>query len=87
MVRHLDSFVSKDVQDRIDRGQFKVSSIYGKGTTWRQTSEVDSFYTGLKSSLRESMDGHLKGQVERFGQYLEPGGIHLPLDQARPAPS
>ncbi len=70
MIRHLDLFVSEEVRDRIEQARSQVSEIYGKGTTWKQVSEVEDFYSGLKSSLRVSMDGHLRSQVQRFGQIL-----------------
>ncbi|MBX6314158.1 MAG: dynamin family protein [Isosphaeraceae bacterium] len=70
MVQHLDSFVSEDVRDKIEQARSRVSYIFGKGTTQRQISEVEDFYSELESSLRESMDSHLRGQVEQFGHNL-----------------
>src|SRR5271157_3327076 len=70
IVQHLDTFVSEEVRDRIDDARSTVSNIWGKGTTYRQTSEVEDFYSELKTSLRQSMADHLGRQVKRFSQIL-----------------
>jgi len=70
IVKHLDTFVSEDVQDKIEHARSMVSNIYGKGTTWRQTYEIGGFYSQLKSSLHESMNGHLRAQLSRFSKIL-----------------
>jgi predicted GTPase len=70
IVRHLDTFVSEEVRHRIDDAQIRVSNIKGKGTTWRQNSEVEEFYSELKTSLRQSMAEHLGSRVNRFTQML-----------------
>lgn len=70
IVRHLDSFISEGVQEKIEVARSTVSNIYGRGTTYRQTYSVENFYADLKKSLHQSMAGHLRGQVGRFAQIL-----------------
>jgi len=70
IVRHLDSFMSEEVQERIEAARSTVSNIYGRGTTYRQTYSVENFYADLKKSLHQSMAGHLRGQVGRFAMEL-----------------
>ncbi len=70
IVRHLDSFISEEVQEKIEAARSTVSNIYGRGTTYRQTYSVENFYADLRKSLQQSMAGHLRGQVGRFTQIL-----------------
>ena len=70
IVRHLETFVSEEVGEALEQARSRVAYIFGGGTTWRQSAEVQSFYKHLKEALRDSLDSHLRGQVERFAQIL-----------------
>jgi GTPase SAR1 family protein len=70
IVRHLESFVSDEVGEALEQARSRVAYIYGGGTTWRQSVEVQSFYKHLKEALRDSLEAHLRGQIKRFAQIL-----------------
>jgi predicted GTPase len=70
IIRHLDSFISEEIRQRIDTARGQVEDIYGTGTTYRQSAVVQSFYRTLKSSLRESLAEYLRDQLAGFAKIL-----------------
>jgi GTPase Era involved in 16S rRNA processing/gas vesicle protein len=70
IVRHLASFVSAEIAEKIEEARQRVSDISGGGTTRRQTSAVEDFYDELKSSMREAMEDYLQSQIGRFALIL-----------------
>jgi predicted GTPase len=70
IVRHLHLFVSIEVSERLEQARKRVADIEGEGTTWMQNAEVRAFYRQLKEELRNSLDSHLRSQIDRFAQIL-----------------
>jgi predicted GTPase len=70
IVRHLDTFVSKEVQGRIAAAKGRVTAIEGTGTTVRQNTQIQGFYRELKQAMRDSLGEYLRAEFTAFGQLL-----------------
>jgi signal recognition particle receptor subunit beta len=66
----LDDFVTDEVSERITERRTKVSTIWGAGTTYSQSTEVRDFYREVKELLSEALNTHLKARAEEFGKFL-----------------
>ncbi len=77
IVSFLDDFVSDEVSDKISAAREKVSDIFGKGTTYNQSTEVQSFYKEVRRLLQDALATHLKTRSISFGDFLaiEAGGV------------
>jgi len=71
IVRHLDTFISDEVKDKIDFAREKVSSIWGRGTTKGQNEQVDKFYGFLKKTLMDELNLYLDSSFKTFSEMLE----------------
>ena len=82
----LDEFVTEDVEECISTAREKVSSVWGRGTTGVQTSEVRRFYMEVKSILGEALKGHIEARRKDFVETLSDAASGLPeraLSEAR----
>jgi hypothetical protein len=82
----LEEFVTEDVEERISAARVKVSSVWGKGTTFAQTTEVRNFYKEVKSILGEALTSHLEIRRLKFVETLKGAATTLPdraLSEAR----
>lgn len=82
----LDEFVTEDVEEKISAAREKVSSVWGRGTTIGQSSEVSRFYKEVKAILGEALQNHLENRRKEFVQTLSDAAISLPdraLSEAR----
>lgn len=70
IISFLDDFVSDEVSDKISAAREKVSDIFGKGTTYHQSSEVRAFYSEVRALLQEALTKHLRERATAFGGFL-----------------
>lgn len=70
IISFLDDFVSDEVSDKISDAREKVSDIFGKGTTYHQSSEVRAFYSEVRALLQEALTNHLRERATAFGGFL-----------------
>ena len=82
----LDEFVTEEVEARITKARENVSSVWGRGTTGGQASEVRHFYVEVKSILGKALKGHIEARRKGFVETLAGAAISLPdraLSEAR----
>ncbi len=82
----LDEFVTEEVEERISAAREKVASVWGRGTTVGQTSEVRRFYVEVKSILGEALKKHIDERRSGFVSTLSGAAKGLPeqaLSEAR----
>jgi hypothetical protein len=70
IVSNLDNFVSKEVQELLDRARVAVSTVLGKGTTIRQGQEVTAFYSEVRSRLTQALREHLERRIREFAEAI-----------------
>lgn len=70
IISFLDDFVSDEVSEKISSAREKVADIFGKGTTYHQSSEVRAFYSEVRSLLQEALTNHLRERGAAFGSFL-----------------
>lgn len=70
IISFLDDFVSDEVSDKISAAREKVSDIFGKGTTYSQSSEVRVFYSEVRALLQDALTSHLHERSFAFGGFL-----------------
>jgi GTPase SAR1 family protein len=66
VLEHLDDFVTEQVLTRLDVAKASVATVWGKGTTSRQTGEVRKFYDQVKSLLADALREHLTERTQEF---------------------
>lgn len=66
VVSKLDDFVTEEVQERLDQARSKVSDVWGRGTTIRQTDEVSRFYGEIRKLLADALRIHLETRFRDF---------------------
>ena len=70
ILKHLDAFVTAQVQTRLGTTKEKVSRVYGEGTVWRQNEVVRSFYDEVRDLLRTALREHLESKFKNFAAGL-----------------
>ncbi len=70
IIKQLDDFVTDEVKNKISVARDNVSDISGKGTTWRQNSEVASFYQEVRQLLSNALRVYLEVQLNNFADGL-----------------
>lgn len=70
IVTNMDDFVTQEVQSRLDGTRDKVANILGRGTTIRQSEEVQSFYAEIRSLLASALREHLEERIRGFASYI-----------------
>lgn len=70
IISFLDDFVSDEVSDKISAAREKVSDVFGKGTTYHQSTEVRAFYSEVRALLQEALVIHLRERGAAFGSFL-----------------
>lgn len=66
IISHLDSFVSEEIEEKIDAARAKVGGEWGRGTTARQSRHVEKFYLFLTQALQEQLERYLAQAIEDF---------------------
>lgn len=82
----LEDFVDEEVEAKISAARRKVSDIFGRGTTYNQSSEVRGFYREVRSILREALSQHVSLRLRAFSDQLLAEAEALPdraLSQVR----
>lgn len=74
----LNDFITDEVSERIAEKREAVSSVFGTGTTVRQSKEVHAFYADIKKLLATALDGHLRACAKSFCDFL--------IEEAKDAP-
>ncbi|MCP5179013.1 MAG: dynamin family protein [Pseudomonadales bacterium] len=76
----LSDFVDDEVSERIDQAREKVSDVWGKGTTVKQSGEVQAFYREVKALLAEALQSYLRDSIQAFGAFLVAEAWAAPRD-------
>lgn len=66
IVTNLDDFVTSEVLGRLEKARGAVSSVWGSGTTWRQGTEVATFYANVRTLLSKALRDHLETRIRDF---------------------
>ncbi len=67
----LESFISNEVEDKIEEARTNVSAVLGTGTTWRQNEQVIKFYSFFKDAIGTELNKFLTQQVKNLANSLE----------------
>ena len=67
----LESFISNEVEDKIEEARTNVSAVLGTGTTWRQNEQVIKFYSFFKDAIGTELNKFLTQQVKNLATSLE----------------
>ncbi|MGQ0793575.1 MAG: dynamin family protein [Deltaproteobacteria bacterium] len=67
----LESFISHEVEDKIEEARTNVSAVLGTGTTWRQDEQVIKFYSFFKDAIGTELNKFLTQQVKNLANSLE----------------
>lgn len=67
----LDSFVTDEVQDKIDVARSGVANEWGRGTTVRQNIHISGFYEFLRNELKQELEKYLDRATKIFVGTLE----------------
>lgn len=70
IISFLDDFVSDEVSDKISVAREKVADVFGRGTTYHQSSEVRAFYAEVRRLLQGALTNHLRERSAAFGEFL-----------------
>lgn len=70
IVSFLDDFVSDEVSEKITAAREAVSDVFGKGTTYQQSTEVRLFYAQVRHLLQDALTEHLRIRSKKFGVFL-----------------
>jgi predicted GTPase len=74
----MDTFVSEEIEEEIERAKSAVSDIWGLGTTVKQSGEVKAFYAIVKNLLKQALETHLRQNYDEFLRYLDQQASLLP---------
>lgn len=67
----LESFISNEVENKIEEARNNVSAVLGTGTTWRQNEQVIKFYSFFKDAIGTELNKFLTQQVKNLSNSLE----------------
>lgn len=67
----LETFISREVEDKIEEARTNVSAVLGTGTTWRQNEQVIKFYSFFKDAIGTELNKFLTQQVKKLASSLE----------------
>jgi len=70
VLEKLDNFVTEKVLRLLDEAKASVATVWGKGTTGRQTEEVRKFYDQVKSLLADALRTHLTERTQEFADNI-----------------
>jgi len=62
----LESFVSEEVEAKIEEVREQVSNEWGRGTTVRQNTHVTKFYAFLNRELQDQLEQYLRRSIRSF---------------------
>ena len=68
VLQHLDDFVTETVLTRLDEAKSSVATVWGTGTTVRQTEQVRKFYDTVKTLLAGALRQHLNERTQEFAK-------------------
>jgi predicted GTPase len=70
IIKLLDSFVTDEVEEKISEKRKVVSDIWGRGTSYAQQHEVNSFYDAIENILSSALSGHVTTRNSNFAAVL-----------------
>ena len=70
IVTNLDDFVTKEVQERLDKAREAVKNELGRGTTIRQNERVQNFYGEIRTQLAKALSDHLQTRIVEFASAI-----------------
>lgn len=70
IVNRLEDFVTAEVTARLDEARMSVTDVSGKGTTARQSREVQDFYGTVKLLLTQALRAHLETRIREFARAI-----------------
>jgi signal recognition particle receptor subunit beta len=80
IIKLLDSFVTEEVEDKISERRQVVADIWGRGTSYRQQSEVIDFYDSIESILGVALSEHIASRNANFAYGLVRAAEHSPKE-------
>jgi len=80
IIKLLDSFVTDEVEEKITNKRKVVADIWGRGTTYTQQAEVNTFYDEIESLLSEALSAHVTARNYSFASILLKAAEHAPKE-------
>jgi len=80
IIKLLDSFVTEEVENKISEKRAVVADIWGRGTSYAQQVEVNSFYDSIEGILSEALSGHISSRNDSFANGLIKVAEHAPRE-------
>jgi hypothetical protein len=71
IISHLDTFISAEVEQKINAARAQVANEWGRGTTIRQNDHVAGFYHLLHHELQQALQTYLRDSATQFVGVLE----------------
>lgn len=80
IIKLLDSFVTDEVEEKISEKRKVVSDIWGRGTSFAQQNQVNSFYDAIENILSSALSEHVTTRTASFSAVLLKAAEHAPKE-------
>ena len=71
IISALDTFVTDEVQERLESARNYVSEILGRGTVIKQNDLVSRFYSDIRTILSNALRYHLDTRIQEFADAIK----------------